>query len=320
MRQRMLTGIATVAVVSLGLSGCAGLFTGTGTDGLDDVTIAVEPLIGSAAVYLGAHAGYFEEAGIDLTINSLPATSGAVVDMVEAGYADLGLSDTLTLMVEHALGASIKTLSGAYSSTGVASSDFAGLVVTQDSDIKTLTDIQGKSVSSPDPRSLDETVVRGLIDDAGGDPAGVHFIKVAPSGTIAALESGEVDVAFLVEPYLSWAVESGHRVLSRPYVEYAANLTVAAYFTSTELAETNPDLVARLAAAIKKSLALAQSSPAEVRGIFSTYTTTEEETRSSLDLPRYTSEIDRASLEKLGATAVRHGILDAEPDLDALLP
>ena len=82
MRQRVLTGIATVAVVSLGLSGCAGLFSDPGTDGLDDVTIAVEPLIGSAAVYLGAQEGFFADEGIALTINSLPPDSKAVVGMV----------------------------------------------------------------------------------------------------------------------------------------------------------------------------------------------------------------------------------------------
>jgi NitT/TauT family transport system substrate-binding protein len=148
----------------------------------------------------------------------------------------------------------------------------------------------------------------------------VHFIKVPASGTIAALESGDVDVAFLVEPYLSWAVESGHRVLSYPYVDYAANLSVAAYFTSTERAETEPELVTRFAAAIKKSLALAQNNPAQARDIFASYTTTVEETRASLFLPRYTAVIDSASLAKLGATAARHGILVVEPDLSSLLP
>ena len=104
MRQRVLTGIATVAVVSLGLSGCAGLFSDPGTDGLDDVTIAVEPLIGSAAVYLGAQEGFFADEGIALTINSLPPDSKAVVGMVAAGNADFGLSDTLTLLVQHGEG------------------------------------------------------------------------------------------------------------------------------------------------------------------------------------------------------------------------
>lgn len=320
MGQRMLAGLATVGIVSLGLSGCVPLLTDTGTGGLDDVTIAVEPLIGSAAVYLGVQEGYFKAEGIDLTINSLPATGDAVVDLVDAGHADFGLADTLTLLVEHGKGAPIKALSGAYSSSSNANSDFAGLVVKQDAAITTMTDIQGKNVSSPDPRSLDETVLRGLIDEARGNPAGVHFIKVPASGTIAALESDEVDVAFLVEPYLSWAVEAGHRVVSYPYVDFVPNLTVAAYFTSTELAEADPDLVERFASAIKKSLALAQNNPVQAREIFATYTTTAEETRSSLVLPRFTAVIDRPSLESLGATAVRHGILSGAPDLDGLLP
>jgi NitT/TauT family transport system substrate-binding protein len=290
------------------------------TNGLEPVTIAVEPLIGSAAVYLGAREGFFAEQGIDLTINSLPPDSEAVVQMVAAGNAEFGLSDTLTLMVEHTSGTQVKVISGAYSSSSNPKSDFAGLVVLQDSPINTITDIQGKSVSSPAPRSLDETVVRGMIDDDGGNPAGVHFIKVLPSAAIASLESGEIDVAFLVEPYLSWAVEAGHRVLSYPYVEYVNYLNVAAFFTSSDIAEKNPDLTERVYAALKKSSTYAQNNPDAVRDVFATYTTTKEETRTTLIMPRFTPTIERPALEKLGTTAKAHGIIFADPNLDALLP
>ena len=320
MRLRMLTGIATVAVVSLGLSGCAGLFTDPGTDGLDDVTIAVEPLIGSAAVYLGAQEGFFADEGIALTINSLPADSKAVVEMVAAGNADFGLSDTLTLLVQHGEGVPVKVISGAYSSSSNPKSDFAALVVKQDSPITTITDIQGKNVSTAAPRSLDETVVQGMISDDGGNPAGVHFVKVQPAAAIAALESDEVDVAFLVEPYLSWALEAGHRVLSYPYVEYVNYLNVAAFFTSNETMENNSDLAERFNSAVKKSLTFAQNNPQAARDIFATYTTTAEATRTTLTMPRFTPTIERPALEKLGESAKEHGIIFADPDLDSLLP
>jgi NitT/TauT family transport system substrate-binding protein len=316
----MLAGVTAAAVLTLGLNGCAGLVVDGETSGLDQVTIAVEPLIGSAAVYLGAQEGIFAEEGIDLTINSLPANSKAVVEMVAAGNADFGLSDTLTLLVEHGAGTPIKVLSGAYSSTSDPNSDFAALVVKQDSPITTMTDIQGKDVSTAAPRSLDETVIQGMISDDGGNPAGVHFVKVLPSAAIAALESEEVDVAFLVEPYLSWAVEAGHRVLSYPYVEYVNYLNVAAFFTSNETMESNPDLAKRFQAAVEKSLTFAQNNPQAARDIFATYTTTAEATRTTLIMPRFTQTIERPALEKLGATAMEHGIIFAEPDLDSLLP
>ena len=316
----MLAGVATVAIVTLGLTGCDGLMVDGATSGLEPVTIAVEPLIGSAAVYLGVQEGFFAEQGIDLTINSLPADSKGVVEMVAAGNADFGLSDTLTLLVEHGAGTPIKALIGAYSSTSDPNSDFAALVVKNDSPITTMTDIQGKNVSTAAPRSLDETVIQGMISDDGGNPAGVHFVKVLPSAAIAALEAEEVDVAFLVEPYLSWATEAGHRVLSYPYVEYVNYLTVAAFFTSSETADNDPELAKRFQAAVKKSLTFAQNNPQAARDIFATYTTTAEATRTSLIMPRFAPTIERPALEKLGASAMEHGIIFASPDLDSLLP
>src|SRR5690554_329894 len=318
MRLRGLSGVAVVAAMTVALSGCA--ITDSGTGGLEDVTVAVEPLIGSAAIYLGVGEGFFADEGIDLTINSLPPTSKAVVDMVAAGNADFGLSDTLTLMVSHSEGVPVKMLAGAYSSTSDPNSDFAALVVKQDSPITTIADIQGKSVSSPSPRSLDETVVRGMIDDAGGNPAGVHFVKMPASSTISALESDEVDVAFLVEPYLSWALDAGHRVLSYPYIDYVNYLNVAAFFTSTDIAESDSDLTDRFVSALKKSMTFAQNNPEAAREIFSTYTTTAEDTRESLIMPRFTPTIERPALEKLAGTAKEHGIIFSDPDLEALLP
>ena len=316
----MLAGVTAAAVLTLSLNGCAALVIDAEASGLEPMTIAVEPLIGSAAVYLGAQEGFFADEGIDLTINSLPPDSKAVVEMVAAGNADFGLSDTLTLLVEHTSGTPIKILSGAYSSTSDPNSDFAALVVTQDSPITTVTDIQGKLVSTAAPRSLDETVVQGMISDDGGNPAGVHFVKVAPSAAIGALESGEVDVAFLVEPYLSWAIDAGHRVLSYPYVDYVNYLNVAAFFTSSETAESNPELAKHFQAAVKKSLTFAQNNPQAARDIFATYTTTEEATRTTLIMPRFTPTIERPAFEKLAATAKEHGIIFADPDLDSLLP
>jgi NitT/TauT family transport system substrate-binding protein len=316
----MLGQVTAAAVVLLSLSGCSGLVMDAEASGLEPMTIAVEPLIGSAAVYLGVEEGFFAEEGIDLTINSLPANSKSVVEMVAAGNADFGLSDTLTLLVEHTSGTPIKVLSGAYSSTSDPNSDFAALVVTSDSPITTMTDIQGKNVSTAAPRSLDETVIQGMISDDGGNPAGVHFVKVAPSAAIGALESGEVDVAFLVEPYLSWAVEAGHRVLSYPYVDYVNYLNVAAFFTASETTENNPELAKRFQAAVKKSLTFAQNNPQAARDIFATYTTTAEATRTTLIMPRFTQTIERPALEKLSVTAMENGTIFAEPDLDALLP
>lgn len=316
----MLAGATAAAVLMFGLTGCDGLMVDGATSGQESVTIAVEPLVGSAAVYLGVQEGFFADEGIDLSINSLPADSKSVVSMVNSGTVDFGLADSLTLLVEHTSGTPVKVVSGAYSSTSNPSSDFAALVVTADSPITTINDVQGKSVSSPAPRSLDETVVRGLIDDDGGNPAGVHFIKTAPSVTIAALESGEVDVAFLVEPYLSWALASGHRVLSYPYVDYVNYLNVAAYFTSTDIAENNSDLTARFYSALKKSATFAQNNPDQVREVFATYTTTGQDTRETMIMPRFTPTLEVLAFEKLGHTAFEHGLLFAEPDLGSLLP
>jgi NitT/TauT family transport system substrate-binding protein len=93
-------------------------------------------------------------------------------------------------------------------------------------------------------------------------------------------------------------------------------LTISAYFTSQPEIAKNADLVSRFTDALKQSLTYADA----VRQIVTTYTTIKSDVAAKMTLPKYSTEIDKASLDKMSALLVADGLLKAPADTTKLLP
>ncbi|MET0416234.1 MAG: ABC transporter substrate-binding protein, partial [Actinoplanes sp.] len=182
-------------------------------------------------------------------------------------------------------------------------------------------DLAGKKISVNTLKNIGDTTVRESVRKAGGDPSGINFVEMPFPNMPAALDAGQVEAAWVVEPSLSQIVGAGGRVVAWNYVDAAPELTVATYFTSTKLQGENADLVKRFTEAVNESLEYASSHPEEVRAILGTYTKIDEKTRAALTLPLWPQEINKSSVETLSKLGQQDGIFGgATPDLAKLLP
>jgi NitT/TauT family transport system substrate-binding protein len=92
------------------------------------------------------------------------------------------------------------------------------------------------------------------------------------------------------------------------------------YFTSQSYAQTNPAVVNAFATAMKKSLTYAQEHPDEARAILSSYLKIDPAVQKAMTLPRWTPDLDTASVQKLADLSKQDGLIPTTPDLTALLP
>jgi NitT/TauT family transport system substrate-binding protein len=136
----------------------------------------------------------------------------------------------------------------------------------------------------------------------------------------AALDSGQVDAIQVVEPFLTIGEKAGARHAASNYVDAADDLTIAGYFTTTQYARENPDVVKAFTAAMTKSAEYAEANPDAVRAILTTYTKIDPAVIPDLTLPRFPSEVNRDSVETLIELGTKDGLFEKEPDLDARLP
>ena len=310
---------ATALIASLGACGGSGGSPSVSTSGgtLDKVNVGVIPIVDVAPIYLGKSQGFFAKRNIDLTLT--PAQGGAaIVPGVVSGQYQFGFSNVVSLMLAQSKNVPIKAVANGDNSTGNPAKDFGELIV-KDPNIKTAKDLEGKTVATNTLKNIVDTSVRDIVGKAGGDPAKLKFVELGFPDMAAALDAGRVQAIFVVEPFLSAALAKGWHAVGS-YADIDPNLCVALYFTSTQLATQKPDLVKRFTEAMQESLTYADSHADAARQIVTTYTKITAGAAGAITLPKWSSTIDSASIDKLNSLLVTYGALSAPADTAKLLP
>jgi NitT/TauT family transport system substrate-binding protein len=316
---RSIARVATGTAAVLLLAACGGSDGGEepGEGGLTPVVIGTQPIVDSAPLYLGVEQGFFAEEGLELTIES--AVGGAaVVPSVVSGDFQFGRGNVLSTMVAVDKGLDLRCITNANSTAG--NPDFGAVVVPGDSPIQSVADLPGHSVSVNTLANIGDTTIRSVVEEAGGDPNGIRFVEVPFSDAPAALATDQVEAAWILEPFLTEAVDDGGRVLSYNFSEFHPDLDISCVFASGALMEEQPELVEAFQRAMNRSLEYAQEHPDDVRRITGTYTEISPEVLDRIVIPQFRPDFSREALEQLGAKATEYGTLSKAPDLDRLLP
>jgi NitT/TauT family transport system substrate-binding protein len=318
MRRPLLALLSAAAILATSAACGGGSGTATGADGAAKVTAGVIPIVDVAPIYLGKEKGFFSERKIDLTLQT--GTGGAAsVPGVVSGKYQFAFGNVTSLLVARDKNLPLKVLTNGVSSVGEAGKDFGAVVVKGDSPIKSAKELAGKKVSVNNLKNIGDTTVRASVRKAGGDPAKVQFVELPFPDMPAALANNRIDAAWVVEPFLTQAISQGARPIAWNFVDAAPNLTVATYFTSERMIKQDPDLVKRFTEAMNESLRYADTHPDEVRKILATYTKIPADVIAKMTLPKFPTEVNRASVEELAKLAKQDGLVTKQPDVDALL-
>ncbi|MFI6450275.1 ABC transporter substrate-binding protein [Streptosporangium amethystogenes] len=308
------TAVALIALSACGSTGQSA--AGGGDGGKDKVNAGVIAIVDTAPIHLGKAKGFFDKQNIDLTITPVQggaaSISGAVSNQFQFAFAN-----TTSLLTAREQGLDVKVVANGVSSTGEPGKDFGAVLVEQDSPIRSAKDLAGKKVSVNQLKNIGDTTIRASVRKAGGDPSAVEFVELAFPDAPAALTGGRVDAIWVVEPFVSQALSQGARVVSWNFAEAVDDLTVAMYFTG---GKTDADLVKRFTAAMNESLTYAEANPEEAREILKSYTRIAPEVIAKITLPRWGTEINRASVQEIADLAQADGILKNKADVAALIP
>ena len=293
--------------------------SGGGSGELDEITVGVIPIVDVAPIYLGEQQGFFEDQGIDLTLETAQG-GAAVVPGVLSDQFQFGFSNVTSLLVAAQEGLPLQVVANGVASTGEQGADFGAVVAKPESGITDAAGLAGKRVAVNTLNNIGTTTINESIRAAGGDPSSVQYVELPFPDMPAALDAGNVDAIWVVEPFLTIATEGGATAVASNYVDAADDLTVAVYFTSRQFAAENADLVERFTAALEQSLEYASQNEDETRAVLTSYTQIDQAVIDAMTLPAWPAEINRESIERLGDLAVDDGLLDEAPDLDGLLP
>jgi NitT/TauT family transport system substrate-binding protein len=303
-----------------GTAGAGGGQTASGGSGeLTPVTVGVLPIVDTAAIWLGVDQGIFEDHGLDVELE-LAQGGAAVVPAVVSGEYQFGFSNVASLLVASSKGLPLKIVAPGNFSTGDTSSDIGAVLAMPDSGIESPADLAGKTVAVNTLNNIGDVTVSEVVEQDGGDPEQIDFVEMGFPDMPAALASGQVDAAWILEPFRTIAMDQGAEVVTHNFAAVDPDMMIAAYFTTAQYAESEPDVVESFTAAMKESLTYAEENPDAAREILSTYTEIDPAVQEKMVMPRFSPDINEESVQKLADLALKYGLVTEPVDVDALLP
>ena len=287
--------------------------------GLTAVKVGVIPIVDVAPLYLGVEEGFFEDEGLDVTLE-LAQGGAAIVPAVVSGEYQFGFSNVTSLLVASSQGLPLKAVAAGNFTTGTPGEDFGAVVAPGDSDIEDAADLAGKTVAVNTLNNIGDTTIRKVVDDAGGDPEAVEFVEMGFPDMPAAVAGGQVDAAWIVEPFVTTAVQQGAKVVASNFAETDPELMIAAYFTSEKQITEDPETVEAFTAAMDESLAYAAEHPDETRAVLDTYTEIDPAVKEAMVMPRFAPDLEASSFQVLADLGLEYGMFDEPVDVSKLLP
>jgi NitT/TauT family transport system substrate-binding protein len=324
--KRSLVAVLSAAILTV-LTGCGGdddagdtaSDSATGASEPQAITVGVIPIVDVAPIYLGVEQGFFEDRGLDVTLQTAQG-GAAIVPAVLNGEFDFGFSNITSLLIAQTQGLPLKIVAAGDSTTGKPGEDFAAVVAPQGSSIAGPADLAGRTVAVNTLNNIGTTTISKVVEDAGGDASTINFVELPFPDMPAALAEGRIDAAWGLEPFLTIMRNQGATPVTWNYAETDPNLVIAAYFTTQQKLEEDPELVEAFTEAMNESLQYAQDNPDAARGALGSYTQIDPAVAEALILPRWPSEIDADAVQLLADLAEQDGLVDTPPDVEALLP
>jgi NitT/TauT family transport system substrate-binding protein len=302
----------------LALGACGDDDDGGGGGGPERVRVQDTAGVPSAFLQYGVQEGFFEKR--DLNVEVTPSQGGAtVVPAVVSGKVDIGGSNLVSVLLARGEGIPVQIVAPGTFVQANRKGDFSAIVVAGDSDIRTPADLEGKSLAINTLKNVAEVTAKASLEKRGVDVSRVELAEIDFPDMLPALEQGRVDAAFAIEPFVTQALEAGHRAIDRPYVGTRPGLQIGCYFASERYVEENGDVIERFREGVGETAEAIRRKPAAFRRFLTEAAELPAPVAERIVLPEWKAESDRGSLDEMATLMVRYGVAEEKPDTSDVL-
>ncbi|SEG55018.1 NitT/TauT family transport system substrate-binding protein [Nonomuraea solani] len=304
--------------VALMLSACGGGGApeptgGTSAGGLEktELLVGVVPVPSSAPLFIAEKRGLFKAEGLTVKTEIIQAPQ-AVMPKILNGSMDAFLTSYVSLMVINDSGAAKLKL---FQHSQEAAPNVAGVVVAKGSPIKTAADLKGKTIGVNVLKALGQTLTNAHLQEAGLKPDDARYVMVPFANQLDALASGNVDAAWLVEPFLTAAKKSGATQIIDTTDGVTAGVPIDGWGVSEQWLAANPKTAAAFHRALAKAQQIAGEDRKAIDEVVPTYTQIPADAAAAMTLGKFSMRADRTSVQKLADLLHGYGYLKAKVDV-----
>jgi len=254
--RRVFGAFAAIAVL-LGTAGCFGSSDdGPGSSGGEvekaNITVGIIPSIGMTPLYVAQDQGYFKEEGLNVKLVTLSGGGESMTGLL-GGDVDFSFANYPMLVQAQQKGrgkVKVKIVADAVA----AKPDLSAVVVKSDSPLRNPEDLEGRKIGVPDTGGMADLAVMSGMKAARADPSGVEWKKLSYQNMLPKLQGGDIDAAFLEEPYLSVAqAQLGVWTVLEPMAGRLDGIGLSGYAALEKTTQSYPNTVAAFQRAVLKA-------------------------------------------------------------------
>lgn len=329
---KRLSVIATVLTLVTTVSSCGLLgasdesAAAQGGGGLEKTSIKVSIMKTTdlAPFHLAMKTGYFREAGFtfdpakDVVVSK---SSGQSTDKLVAGEVDIAYSSYQPFFLAEGKGAA-KPLGGVKLVADASSAGPGSCVVVAlpDSSVKSVRDMAGKRVAVTGASSVSALLVSSAVKTNGVDPTSIKWVPTPFEDTAARLKAGDVDAAFLTEPFLTGAQKTVGAV---PVFDTAtgptANLPSAGWASTGNFVTANPNTVAAFQRVMQKATDEAKSDRSKVEPLLVEFSGVDNDTAKLATLLTFQSTLDATRLQRVPDLMLEFRVITTKMDVSTMI-
>ncbi len=306
-------GGALSASLLFGATGCGSGSPAQAT-GPATLNVLLAP-VAFETVYIAQDQGFFEKH--DLTVKATPGgTADAQIPQLLSGQAQIAMSGGVAMINAASRGTPVSITLGSLNSVPPAA---AGLVVLDDSPIRSTADLAGRKVGLS---GLKDTTQLGTMLSAeanGIDPATITFVELPIAGMIDALKQGTVDAVYLIGPYFRVDGDTGMRLVEPTVLVHLANGPAVVFGASKQYLAENGPVVERFNAAIVEAVDYANANQKAIRDVDDKHTKQPPQYNAIRAIPPFTTRVDREATKATAAAMRKFGFIDNVPDIGAVI-
>ncbi len=233
--------------------------------------------------YVAQEKNYYAEEGLNAELIKFDSTN-QLVEAVLSGDVDAaigGVNAIVPLTIEGKTPGLLKLFG-----LGYLFNDFDALLVATDSDIKSIQDLEGKTISSL-PGTAAKIWMDRMLNQENLDGK-VTIIQTADSQQLNALSSGSADAIFVLEPLATIAEEKniGKTMVKSPIFTYSTNLPITSVMSNSFI-KKNPTTAKKIVKAVDKAIVFINNNPNVVRKYYSKFTPVEDSFENKLPVSTY---------------------------------
>ena len=249
-----------------------------------DIKVMPATLAQFLPLYVAQEKGFFAEYGLEPEILAFEGGAGRATEAALSGEAHMGYTSWPLAFSLAERGQQLKFITTHAYYAVVDGVDYSThrLIVTEDSPIQTVADMEGARIGVIARGSNEEAFLTSIMLQVGVDPDSVELIEAFWGAHPDLLTSGEIDVGYMIYPFITGIIPygqtegNGFRSIGDPYIGGADGIPEmlgprgAGMFpmaASPEFVAENPNTIRAWALAIRDASAWIVDNPAEALDI-----------------------------------------------------